>query len=231
MAFSIGGCGEPRYVAKPLPDLVVNPRRMPIRVNALVMRDGERLRWEVHHQGFTIGRAELVVSGARVTSKFKTSQLASMFARAEHELSTTLSAAGAFPEGASERAVIDGAHEVYELVFAPRVYVVNQTLRRLDGAAHTMHSALGVLRAWGAPTAGPGFLDVVHAGELYRLEIDTPTREDWRGTRTLKLDGRITGMEHPVLVTMWITEDDRRLPVRIELAFDGKQIDAELIED
>ena len=75
------GCGEPKYVAKPLPELIANPKRTPIAVPALLMPDGERLRWEVHHKGFTIGRAELVVGGSRISSRFKTSQLASMFAR------------------------------------------------------------------------------------------------------------------------------------------------------
>ena len=42
---------------KPLPELLANPKRTAINVPHLVMPDGERLRWEVHHKGFTIGRA------------------------------------------------------------------------------------------------------------------------------------------------------------------------------
>src|SRR5688572_1792475 len=84
----IAACGEPKIVAKPLPPLLANPTRAPIAVPSLLMPDGERLRWEVHHKGFTIGRVELVTGGAQITSRFRTNDLANMFARAAHELTT-----------------------------------------------------------------------------------------------------------------------------------------------
>lgn len=227
----LAGCGEPKYVAKPLPELISNPRRAAINVPRLVLPDGERLRWEVHHKGFTIGRAELIVGGGRIVSRFKTSQLASMFARAQHELTTTLAHAGTYPDYASEAAEVDGARESYEVSFNVSVFVVGGKGRRIDGVAHTLHSALGVLRAWASPTAKPGFLNVVHAGDLYRLDVDVPTREDWRGTKTLKLDGRILGGEKPILVTMWLTDNKHRTPIRIAISADGKQLDAETISD
>jgi len=225
-------CGEPKYVAKPLPELIANPRRAAISVSAVLLPDGERLRWEVHHKGFTIGRAELVVGGARITSRFRTSQLASMFARAEHELTTTLAHAGTYPDFASEAAVVDGEHENYEISFDRSVYVIAGKARRIpDGVGHTLHSALGVLRAWASPTARPGYLNVLHAGELYRLDVDTPTREDWRGTPTLKIEARILGTEKPILVTMWLTANGPHIPIRIAISHDGKQLDAERIDD
>jgi hypothetical protein len=227
----LAGCGEPKYVAKPLPDLIANPRRSAIQVPRLVLPDNERLRWEVHHKGFTIGRAELVVSGSRVVSRFKTSQLASMFAKAQHELTTTLAHAGTYPDYASELAEVDGAKESYEISFDGSVFVIAGKGRRTDGVAHTLHSALGVLRAWASPTARPGFLNVVHAGELFRLDLDTPSKEDWRGARTLKLEARILGAEKPILVTIWLADNDRRTPIRIAISHDGKQLDAEAIED
>lgn len=227
----LAGCGEPKYVAKPLPDLIANPRRAAISVPRLVMPDNERLRWEVHHKGFTIGRVEWLVSGPRIVSRFKTSQLASMFAKAQHELTTTLAHAGTYPDFASELAEVDGAKESYEISFDGSVFVIGGKGRRIDGVAHTMHSALGVLRAWASPTAKPGFINVVHVGELFRLDVDTPTKEDWRGTQTLKLDGRILGAEKPILVTIWLSDDERRIPIRIAISHDGKQLDAENIED
>lgn len=225
-------CGEPKYVAKPLPDLIANPRRTPISVRTLVLPDGERLRWEVHHKGFTIGRVEMLVSGARIVSRFKTTQLASMFARAEHELTTTLARAGTRPDYASEAAEVDGARERYEISFDGSVYVIDGKGRRSPGGvAHTMHSALGVLRAWASPAARPGFLEVLHAGDLYRLDVDTPAREDWRGTPALKVEGRIQGADKPILFTMWLADDDRRTPIRFAISHDGKQLDAERIDD
>lgn len=225
-------CGEPKYVAKPLPDLIANPRRTPISVPSLVLPDGERLRWEVHHKGFTIGRAELIVGGGRITSRFKTSSLASMFAKAEHELMTTLAHAGTYPDYASERAEVDGARENYEISFDGSVYMIGGKGRRIpDGVGHTLHSALGVLRAWASPKAQPGYLNVLHAGDLYRLDVDAPTREDWRGTKTLKVEGRILGGEKPILVTFWFTDNDRHIPIRIAISADGKQLDAEKIDD
>jgi len=228
----LAACGEPKFVEKPLPELLANPKRTSISVPRLLMPDGERLRWEVHHKGFTIGRAELVVGGGRITSRFKTSQLASMFARAEHELMTSLAHAGTYPDYASERAEVDGVKESYEISFDGSVYMIGGKGRRIpDGVGHTMHSALGVLRAWAIPNAKPGFLNVLHAGDLYRLDVDTPMREDWRGTKTLKIEGRILGAEKPILVTIWLTDNERHIPIRIVLTHDDKQIDAEKIED
>ena len=226
-------CGEPKLVAKPLPELIANPTRAPISVSQLVLPDGERLRWEVHHKGFTIGRAELVVGGARITSRFRTSQLASMFARAEHELTTTLAHAGTYPDHATEKLDVDGETTSYEVMFDRSVYVIGGKPRRIaDGVGHTMHSALGTLRAWAVPRARPGFLMVLHAGELYRLDVDTPSPEDWRGTPALKIEGRIASAElKPILVTLWLTANAARTPIRIAIAHDGKQIDAEKIED
>lgn len=228
----LAACGEPQLAATTLPTLISNPRRTPIVVNRLVMPDGERLRWEVHHKGFTIGRAELVVGGARITSRFRTSQLASMFAKAEHELTTSLAHAGTYPDYASEAANVDGTPEKYEVMFDRSVYVIDGKPRRVtDGVAHTMHSALGVLRAWASTTARPGFINVLHAGELFKLDVDTPMREDWRGTATLRIEGRILGTEKPILVTIWVTDDERRIPVRIAITHDGKQLDAEKLDD
>jgi hypothetical protein len=227
----LAGCGEKKYVAKPLPDLIANPRRAAISVPRLVLPDNERLRWEVHHKGFTIGRAELLVNGSRIVSRFKTSQLASMFARAQHELTTTLAHAGTYPDFATELAEVDGTKESYDISFDGSVFVIGGKGRRIDGIAHTLHSALGVLRAWASPSAQPGFLNVVHAGELFRLDVDAPSKEDWRGTKTLKFDGRILGAEKPILVTIWLSDNERRVPIRIAISHDGKQLDAEAIED
>ena len=226
-------CGEPKLVAKPLPELIKNPTRVPIAVSRLVLPDGERLRWEVHHQGFTIGRAELVVGGSRVTSRFRTSQLASMFARAKHELTTTIAHAGTYPDHASEMLDVDGETQRLEIIFERSLFVVDGKSRRIDNAvAHTLHSALGTIRAWAVPRARPGFLMVVHAGEVFRLDLESPIREDWRGTPSVKVDGRIEAKgEKPILVTMWLTADAARIPIRIAIAHDGKQLDAEKIDD
>ena len=227
----VAACGEPKFVAKPLPELLANPKRTQIFVPHLVMPDGERIRWEVHHKGFTIGRAELLVGGARIVSRFKTSELASMFAKAQHELTTTLAHAGTYPDYASEAAEVDGTRESYEVSFDGSAFMVGGKGRRIDGIPHTLHSALGVMRAWASSTAKPGFINVVHAGELYRLDLDAPTTEDWRGTKTLKLAGQILGADKPILFTMWLTDNERRIPIRIAISHDGKQIDAEKIDD
>lgn len=227
------GCGEPKYVAKPLPDLIANPKRVPIAVPALLMPDGERIRWEVHHKGFTIGRAEMVVGGSRISSKFATSQLASMFAKASHELMTSIAHAGTYPDFASERAVVNGEKESYDISFDGNAYMIDGKGTRIpDGVGHTMHTALGVLRAWARPNARPGFINVLHAGELYHFDVDTPTAEDWRGTKTLKIEGRIVGADkRPILVTIWLTADPKHIPIRIAISADGKQLDAEKIDD
>jgi hypothetical protein len=231
----LAACGEPKFVAQPLPDLIANPTRAPISVPRLMLPDGERLRFEVHHKGFTIGRAELVVGGARITSRFRTSQLASMFATASHELTTTLAHAGTYPDTSNEAVDVDGESERYEVMFDRSNYMIGGKARRIpEGVGHTMHTALGVLRAWAVERARPGFIMVLHTGELFRLDVDSPIPEDWRGTKTLKIEGRIVDSAKtakPILVTLWLTANTQRTPIRLAISQDGKTIDAEKIDD
>ena len=232
----LAACAEPKLRAQTLPELVASPNKAAISVARMNYQPNERLRWEVHHKGFTIGRIELLANGGRITSKFRTSPLASMFAKAEHDLVTTVSLAGTYPEAVSERVVVDGERQEYEEYFDGMNMVVGGKARRIEGGvAHTLHTALGVLRTWAQPDAKPGYLMIVHAGELFKLSVDAPMAEDWRGTPTLKVEGRVISLDDaamkPILLTLWLTANDARTPIRFAVSSDGKQLDAEKIDD
>jgi hypothetical protein len=98
---------------------------------------------------------------------------------------------------------------------------------------HTLHSALGAVRAWAQPDARPGFLFIVHAGQLVRLEVARPIVEELQGTKTLRVECRVhpqTDQREPFAATLWLTDDPKRTPVRIEVTSAGEHVTAELFD-
>ncbi len=168
LVMTAGGCGEPRIVMKPLPELVVQAPRSAITVPELLLIPGESLIWDVHWHGLTIGRAELVVTETEARSKFKTGRLVSSVANVEHELTTILDRNAALPQAMTER-IVEGETQRFEAQFAGAHIGLTTESKGEPTAqvtplivpggnhAHTLHSAIGVLRAWaepGCPYAG-----------------------------------------------------------------------------
>ncbi|MBA3395114.1 MAG: DUF3108 domain-containing protein [Deltaproteobacteria bacterium] len=231
---TLAGC-ESRYVARPLPELVVPEIAKPITTPQLALIPGERFVFAVHHKGFTIARAELVVDEWRVHSRLRTTQLAQMFATVEHELTTTLDRERTRPLAATETLAIDGKRELVETAFDGARYAIAGKARSIPGGrAHNVHTALGALRAWATPGGAAGYLFVVVAGELYRLDAEPPRFEDLRGTRTLRFDARVRMLgdgSAPIAVAMWLSLDDARVPLRIELAQDAMRLAADKLDE
>jgi hypothetical protein len=233
-------CGRPpQFPVKPLPELISSAvPATPLAVAALTLPPGESLLWNVHWKGITIGRAELVVSDREVRSRFKTDMLVSTVVSVQHELETVLDRAAARASSATESLAIDGQTKQVVALFDGASYAIDGRFFSLpDGnPGHTLHSALGAVRAWAAPDAHPGFLFIVHAGQLVRLDVARPVVEALEGTqetKALRVECRVhpqASKTEPFAVTLWLTDDDKRTPIRIAVTNGSEHIAAELID-
>jgi uncharacterized protein DUF3108 len=221
---------EQRFVAPAVPELVApSAPTGPLDVPALVLVPNERLIWDVQLKGMTVGRAELVVGDDdTVRSEFHTTGLARTVAVVSHVLETEFDRVAARPLHATEHLVDGGDETDLETTFEPtRVHAGERVLALPPGkVGHTLHTALGVLRAWARPGARPGYVYVVHAGELYELAVHEPVVEMLHGVHVLRVDGAIASEK--LTIQLWITDDDRRVPLRIEVTSDDVHAVAEL---
>ena len=242
----VAACGPPPQVPhKPLPELVSSAQpATPLPVTALALPPGESLIWSVHWKGITIGRAELAVSDREVRSRFKTDALVNTMVSIEYDLATVFDRATARVTSATENLTINGETKQVAETFDGASYAINginsdtagdgRSFSLPDGnPGHTVHSALGAIRAWAAPEARPGFLFIVHAGQLVRLDVMRPITEELQGTKTLRVECRVrptTDKMEPFAVTVWFTDDQKRTPIRIEITNAGEHVTAELID-
>lgn len=225
-------CGEPRLVARPLPPLVQARAPVAIEVAALLLVPGERASWDVQQQGVSIGRAEMIVGEGQVVSRFRTSGLASLVAKAAHELTTILDPRGVRPAAAREVLEFAGERTQTDTIFDATGFAIGGRAHAVPGGrAHTLHSALGAVRAWSRGAAAPGWVFVVVAGELVRVELDEPTREPLQGAAALKIVGRMRARDEVLALTLWLADTDTRVPLRIEIANADVRITAALDHD
>jgi hypothetical protein len=202
----LGACSEPTYVARPLPPLVAPTPAAEvgeIQATALGFTAGERFVWDVHVRGMTIGRLELAVRSDTIKSRFATGTLASAIATVEHDLTTVID--GGRPVSSRERFDLDGKIRHFATQFT-------------GTRSHSIHTALGAIRAWAVRGAPAGFLHVVVGDKLVRLELQPPA--ELQGV--LEVDGRIVGLDDPVALT--ITLDASHVITRIEARSAGEQI-------
>jgi Protein of unknown function (DUF3108) len=239
----IAACAPPPQVPhKPLPELVSSAQpATPLPVTALALPPGESLIWSVHWKGLTIGRAELSVSDREARSRFKTDALVNTMVSIEYDLATIFDRATARVTSATENLTINGETKQVAETFDGASYAITGD-EAGDGRSfsvpggnpgHTLHSALGAIRAWAAPEARPGFLFIVHAGQLARLDVMRPVTEELQGTKTLRVECRVRpGIDkmEPFAVTVWLTADQKRAPIRIEVTNAGEHVTAELID-
>jgi len=211
----LASCGEPKLVMRPLPPLVApEPRAQAqeIVVSELGLAPGEQWIWDVQARGFSIGRIELVVGEREVQSRFRTGTLASAIASVEHDLVTLLDRVIARPASSSERVDFAGKLRQFTTQFA-------------GTTTHSFHTALGTIRAWVRPDARAGFLHVVHADQVFRLELARPiVQQD-----LLRVEGRVIGADVDLALTLVL--DAARAPVRIEIRDGEDRVTAELISD
>jgi hypothetical protein len=211
LAFLVfGGCvSDGGLVMKPLPPLAPPiPPLIELEDGPLGFTPGEHLIWEIQARGIAIGRVELDVEEDAITSRFATNKLVSAFAKVDHELVTSLDQGT--PISASERLDFEG-----EL----RQSAVSLAHTKL----HSLHTALGLVRAWAQVGAHPGFTNVTFMDKRYKLQLEQPFTEG----DLLRVDAHITGNDESIGITMWLDAEHR--PVRIEIRADDERVNAELI--
>lgn len=231
----LAACGHgPSVPIRPLPELVMpEAPAAPIAVRELLLVPQEKMIFDVHWKGLTVGRVELAVEADLVQSRFRTGAVVSTVTSIDHELATVLDRVGARAASQREALKVDGEARTIDAVFDGAGYRIEgqlpQTVKR--GQVHTVHSAIGALRAWARPGARPGFLIVLLAGEPIRLEVSEPVPEDLHDRAALRIDGRAVGGASPATVTIWLRAGEDRTPLRLELASDETRVVAELIEE
>lgn len=227
----------PGFAPRPLPELVATGSPLgPLEVKKLVLDAGESFAWNVQFQGLSIGRAEIVVGDQEVRSRFETNALASSFARVKYELVSVIDRNAQRPIGANELAELDGEATTTNASFDGRTYAIGEPPVQHsvpDGNVHTLQSALGVVRGWAAPQARGGVLHVLVGGHIYKLVLSRPIPEELFSSPAIKISGRAAPLEGSgpsVSFAMWVSDTTARVPLRIEVAGDGKTITAELID-
>ncbi len=226
LLIALAACSEPHLIARPLPELVAPPPTAIVTSGSLVLQPGETLIWEVHAQGISIGRAELVVTGDEVHSKFATNQLASMFSPVSYELITVIDRAAALPTRALETVSVDGETTRRSAEISGTSYTVGEAHGQAPGPVHTMQSALGWVRAWARENARPAALFVIHDGDLFRVDLQTPKLEAFEDKHALRIDGHAGSIS----LTVWLSTSADHVPLRIVARAGKLHVTADLIQ-
>lgn len=189
--------------------------------------------WEVYWRGVLIGNASLAVDTRRARSTFSTGILARALAEVRYELTTEL--ADRVAREASELVVLDGETTRTELRLDGSRYRINTRPGDVPGgtALHTLHSALGALRAWAAPNASRAYLWLALRGKLYRLDATPPASETLDGISTLRVECVVRALDPAMdqaFVTVWLSTSADHTPVRIVVETGGERIAAQLTE-
>ena len=93
-----------------------------------------------------------------------------------------------------------------------------------------LHSALGRVRAWARAGAAPAELDVLHAGERYRVRLAPPVIErPLDSPPVLRIEGEARSLDGAIEMTLWLSTDRDRVPVSASVDVDGHTITARLL--
>jgi len=193
---------------------------------------GEQSEWNVFYQGVQVGRADMIVDERAAHTTFRTSGAARVLTSAHFELATALDRGHA--RGVRELLTLGAKTDRAEAVLdGARFTPAGGDEQRVPGGTrlHTLHSALGVIRAWSADrTPLPGYLWVWSGGELYRLDVARPAREDVFGVRTLRVDGTVRAphLDESVTVSIWLAANADRTPIRLTLRSGSHLVAAEV---
>ncbi len=214
----------------PIAELPGGPLPLPAETQLV---PGEQMVWEVFWRGVSIGNASLSVDGERVRSKFTTGILARALADVRYELVTRIS--GHVAREASELVVLDGDTTRTEMRLDGPRYRLNTRPGDVPGgtALHTLHSALGALRAWATPNVSRGYLWLALRGKLYRLDASRPVAETIDGIHSLRVECVVRALDptiDQVDVTVWLSTGADHTPVRIVVETSGERLAAQLTE-
>lgn len=239
------GCAEPQLPPQTLPELTTaSTAPTALETRDLLFTPGEHMAWDVRVRGVSVGTAELAVGGTGVsapselviTSRFRTNELASSWLSVQHRLITVVR--GAEAASSVDDLMFGRSHRRIETTFSAGIYRVDSVAHRAPPGAvqlHTIHSALGWMRSWAGPDAEPGHIHILHRSNLYRLEIGSPLPEPSPGgtTPSLRVDCQALPADSRgdgILLTVWLSDDERRMPLRVDAVVDGTRVLADLID-
>ena len=194
---------------------------------------GEEMGWDVFWQGMQVGHAELVTGARDVRVSFRTGTLASAVASVRYEMTTLIDRGHA--RSTTELLSRGGASERVDAELGAASFTLRGQVPRPtpDGQPlHTLTSALGIVRAWSQATAPQGYLWLIHNGELYRLDVFPPVRDEALGKKALRVDAVVRAIDRSVTldVTIWLARNADRTPLRFVVQEGDDRVSAELVE-
>jgi hypothetical protein len=224
---AIAGCGARSPIASPLP--APPPQALELSPQ---LAAGEQTTWDVYLQNMPIGRAALAIEATTARTTFRTTRLARALSAIRYEHASAFDRG--MLRGARETLAIDGATERTELAVDGADFTERDAPGHVPGGTrlHDVHTALGVLRAWSRATPHAGYLWLWLHGELYRLDVQPPTRDDILGVAALRVDGtaRTPHRSSPIPISLWLARNADRTPLRLALSVDGNRVTAEVVE-
>lgn len=193
----------------------------------------EQTSWNVFYQTIPIGRADLLIDERGAHTRFRTSRVARALANVRYQLATALDHGRV--RGARDELDVDGEVERAEAAFDGDAYTAEGQTMHVPGGTHlhTLHSALGAVRAWSATRGrGPAYLWVWSGGKLYRLDLGRPTRDDVLGVHALRLDGTVRAphLSPSISVSVWLAANRDRTPLRFAFQSGPHRVTAEVSE-
>jgi hypothetical protein len=99
-----------------------------------------------------------------------------------------------------------------------------------EQSVDNLHSALGRLRTWAGPQAGPGRLFVKHGNRTFQVDFASPLLDASLKKNALRIDGEARAGDLLVEMTIWLSADSDRSPLRITVVREGRQVSATLLE-
>ena len=225
----LAGCVRKPGTQAPVPDA---PPAALAQLPPHVAR-GEEMAWDVFWQGMQVGHAELVTGARDVRASFRTGMLASAISSVRYEMTTVIDRGSAL--STAEVLARGGSSERVDVELGASSFTLRgQVPRRTpDGhPLHTLTSALGIVRTWSLATAPQGYLWLVHGGELYRLDVFPPVRDEALGKKALRIDAVVRAIDRSVTldVSIWLARNGDRTPLRFVVEEDGDRVSAELVE-
>jgi hypothetical protein len=194
---------------------------------------GEHIAWDVFWQGMAIGHAELSAGARDARVTFRTGTLASALASVSYRLATVIEEGRA--RTVTEVLTRDGETRQIDATLGAASFTLRTAppRRTPDGQPlHSLASALGVVRAWSRGTPAQGYLWLIHRGELYRLDVFPPVRDEALGHKAVRIDAVVRALDQSVTldVSIWLAANRDRTPLRFVVEEGSDRVSAELVE-
>jgi hypothetical protein len=206
----------------------------------------------VGEPGSADGRRQIIVR-----SRVQSAGIAAMFKEVRDEVTTSIDLASSRPlthhaevkfgkrEATIDTRFADGAVGSFELAYTPRGGKVRRLRQAMpaDQAAFDLHAALGALRAWSPAEGDQVFLYALAGRQLWQLTLRMTGRDEIKTALGKNKARRIDGVARRVTrdlradrrkparhFTVWLSDDEQRLPLVTEAKTEYGAVKAELVE-